>query len=52
MQQTAVVPARIDPPTRPLSLLRLLRAVARNPIGSWPRAVYREHLHRQRMPGT
>ena len=51
MQPTAVTPARIDPPAQPLSLLRLLRAVVRNPIESWPRAVYREHLHRSRMPG-
>jgi len=29
----------------------LLRAVIRNPIESWPRAVYREHLHRPRMLG-
>jgi cytochrome P450 len=25
--------------------------MVRNPIESWPRAVYREHLHRSRMPG-
>jgi hypothetical protein len=51
MQPTAVIPAKIEPPAQPLSLLRLLRAVVRNPIESWPRAVYREHLHRSRMPG-
>ena len=51
MQPTAIIPARIDPPAQPLTLLPLLRAVVRNPIESWPRAVYREHLHRARMPG-
>ena len=51
MQPTAMIPARIDPPAQPLSLLPLLRAMVRNPIESWPRAVYREHLHRSRMPG-
>jgi cytochrome P450 len=51
MQPTANIPARIDPPPEPLSLLPLLRAMVRNPIESWPRAVYREHLHRSRMPG-
>jgi hypothetical protein len=51
MQPTVVIPARIDPPAEPLSLLPLLHAVARNPIESWPRAVYREHLYRSRMPG-
>jgi len=51
MQPTAIIPARIDPPAQPLTLLALLRAVVRNPIESWPRAVYREHLHRARMPG-
>jgi cytochrome P450 len=51
MQLNANIPARIDPPSEPLSLLPLLRAMVRNPIESWPRAVYREHLHRSRMPG-
>ena len=51
MQPTAMIPAKIDPPAQPLSLLPLLRAMVRNPIESWPRAVYREHLHRSRMPG-
>jgi cytochrome P450 len=51
MQPTAMILARIDPPAQPLSLLPLLRAMVRNPIESWPRAVYREHLHRSRMPG-
>jgi cytochrome P450 len=51
MQPTVVLPARIDPPAEPLSLLRLLHAVSRNPIESWPRAVYREDLYRSRMPG-
>jgi cytochrome P450 len=51
MQPTVVIPARIDPPAEPVSLLPLPRAVSRNPIESWPRAVYREHLYRSRMPG-
>jgi cytochrome P450 len=51
MQSTANIPARIDPPAEPLSLLPLLRAMVRNPIESWPREVYRKHLHRSRMPG-
>src|SRR5262245_58122514 len=51
MQPTGITPAKIDPPAQPLSLLPLLRAVARNPIESWPRAVYREHLYCSRMPG-
>src|SRR5262245_23366804 len=50
-QSTLVIPARVDPPALPLPMLALLRAVARNPIESWPRAVYREHLYRSRMPG-
>src|SRR5262245_1515148 len=50
-QSTVVIPARVDPPAQPLPMLALLRAVARNPIESWPRAVYREHLYRSRMPG-
>ena len=29
----------------------MLGAMVRNPIESWPRAVYRERLHRSRMPG-
>jgi cytochrome P450 len=51
MQSTANTPARIDPPAEPLSLLPMLGAMVRNPIESWPRAVYRERLHRSRMPG-
>jgi len=51
MQPTATIPARIDSPAKPLRLLPLLRAMVRNPIEAWPRAVYREHLHRSRMPG-
>jgi len=51
MQPTATIPARIDSPAKPLWLLPLLRAMVRNPIEAWPRAVYREHLHRSRMPG-
>jgi cytochrome P450 len=51
MHQALVIPARIDPPEQPLPLFRLLRAVVRNPIEAWPRAVYREHLYRSRMPG-
>jgi cytochrome P450 len=51
IQAMDVIPARIAPPAQPLSLLRMLRAVISNPIESWPRAVYREHLHRPRMPG-
>src|SRR5262249_24303444 len=51
MQPAAIIPARIDPPAQPMTLLALLRAVVSNPIESWPRAVYREHLHRARMPG-
>jgi cytochrome P450 len=51
MQATTPIPAKIDPPAEPLSLLPLLRAVVRNPIESWPRAVYQDHLHRSRMPG-
>jgi cytochrome P450 len=51
MQSTANIPARIDPPAKPLSLLPMLGAMVRNPIESWPRAVYRERLHRSRMPG-
>jgi cytochrome P450 len=51
IRPTDVIPARIEPPAQTLSLLRLLRAVIRNPIESWPRAVYREHLYRPRIPG-
>ncbi len=51
MQATAVIPAKIDPPAHPLSLLPLLHAMVRNPIQSWPRAVYRERLHRRRLMG-
>jgi hypothetical protein len=35
----ANIAAKIDPPAEPLSLLPLLRAMMRNPIESWPRAV-------------
>src|SRR5262249_2943716 len=51
MQPSTMIPARIDPPAKPLWLLPFLRAMVRNPIEAWPRAVYREHLHRSRMPG-
>ena len=51
MPPPAIIPARIDPPAEPLSPLPWLRAVVRNPIESWPRSVYRDHLHRSRMPG-
>jgi len=51
MQGTDVTPARIDPPAQPLRLIQLLRTVVRNPLESWPSAVYQEHLHRSRVLG-
>lgn len=46
-----VIPSKIDPPLEQLSLLRLVHAVVKNPIRSWPRAVYEEPLLRTRMLG-
>src|ERR1700736_2136507 len=45
------VPARIVPPERALSPLRLLRTVVDNPIKAWPRAIYRERIVRSRVLG-
>lgn len=43
--------AKVPAPERPLSSLRLLRTVVRNPIEAWPRAVYEEPLYRSRLFG-
>lgn len=46
-----VLPARIDPPARPLSWPRLLAGIARNPIETWPSAVYKEPLYQSSVLG-
>src|SRR5262245_39264988 len=43
--------AGIEPPDEPLSLFRLLRTVADNPVKAWPRAVYRNRRYRSRLLG-
>ena len=43
--------ARIEPPDQPLPVFPLLRTVVDNPIKAWPRALYRDRLHRRRVFG-
>lgn len=40
-----VIPARVDPPAEPLPFHRYLRAIVRNPLEVWPRAVYRDRTY-------
>ncbi len=42
--RTDSLPAHVTPPTAPLSTLRYLRTVIRNPLEVWPAAIYREKL--------
>ena len=42
---------RVNPPVQPLPPLRLLRAVVRNPIETFPQAVYDAPLYRTRFFG-
>lgn len=51
MQGAHVVPARVSPPSEPLSTLRYFRTVIRNPLEVWPEAIYREPIYRARMLG-
>jgi cytochrome P450 len=44
LQTISVAPIRIEPPEQPLTGLRWLRTVVRNPIEAWPAAVYREPM--------
>ncbi len=46
-----VLPARIDPPARPLSGLRLLAGIVRNPIETWPIEVYKQKLYQSSVLG-
>lgn len=43
--------ARIDPPAAPLPPLRFIRTVVRNPVETWPQAVYREPAYRSSFLG-
>ncbi|MGY2048297.1 cytochrome P450 [Methylobacterium sp. JK268] len=43
--------ARLVPPEAPLSPLRFLRTVVRNPVETWPQAVYRDRIYRSTFLG-
>lgn len=45
------IPARVAPPDKPLSTLRYLRTVVRNPLEVWPEAIYRDRLYEDRFMG-
>jgi cytochrome P450 len=48
---SAIVPARANPAPAPLTSLRLVQAVIRNPLEAWPRAVYVDPIYRPRQFG-
>ncbi|ACA20913.1 cytochrome P450 [Methylobacterium sp. 4-46] len=43
--------ARLDPPEAPLAPLRYIRTVVRNPVETWPRAVYRDRVYQSTFLG-
>jgi cytochrome P450 len=45
------LPCRIVPPTRPLSVFRLLAGVAKNPIETWPIEVYQQPFYQASVFG-
>jgi cytochrome P450 len=45
------LPARVVPPTEPMSTVRYLRTVVRNPLEVWPDAIYRQPIFADRMLG-
>jgi cytochrome P450 len=45
------LPVRVAPPEKPLSTLRYLRTVVRNPLEVWPEAIYREPVYVDRFLG-
>ena len=45
------VPSRIDPPAEPLSGLRLLAGIVKNPIETWPSEVYKQKLYQSSILG-
>lgn len=51
MNPAEVVPARVTPPSEPMSAIRYFRTVLRNPLEVWPEAIYHEPIHLERMLG-
>ncbi len=45
------LPARVVPPTEPLSTLRYIRTVVRNPLEVWPEAIYQQPIYVDRFMG-